>query len=205
VPGGNNNYASAYCSFAAGTRAKALRDGTFVWADSSSFDFEPYNMSLGGWANSFNVRATGGIYFVTGVDGTGQQNAGPFCAAGGGSFTAYSDRNAKENFSATDGREVLARVVAMPIETWNYKAQDASIRHMGAMAQDFKAAFGLGETDKGITTIDADGVALAAIQGLNQKLEEQAATIQSKDQRITELEQRLERLEKLMSNPANAR
>ena len=58
-----------------------------------------------------------------------------------------------------------------PIATWNLKGQGASIRHMGPMAQDFRAAFGLGETELGISTIDADGVALAAIQGLNAKLE----------------------------------
>jgi len=40
------------------------------------------------------------------------------------------------------------------------------------MARDFHAAFGLGESEKRINTVDADGVALAAIQGLNQKLEE---------------------------------
>ena len=46
---------------------------------------------------------------------------------------------------------------------------------MGPMAQDFRAAFGLGETEKGISTIDADGVALAAIQGLNAKVDERVA------------------------------
>lgn len=44
--------------------------------------------------------------------------------------------------------------------------------HIGPMAQDFNAAFQLGESDRAITTVDADGVALAAIQGLNQKLEQ---------------------------------
>jgi len=40
--------------------------------------------------------------------------------------------------------------------------------------------------------VDADGVALAAIQGLNQKLAQ-------KETEITELKQRLEKLERLMS------
>jgi len=62
-------------------------------------------------------------------------------------------------------------VAALPLTSWNYKSQDPAIRHLGPTAQDFKAAFGLGESDTGITTIDADGVVLAAIQGLNQKLE----------------------------------
>jgi cell division protein FtsB len=40
------------------------------------------------------------------------------------------------------------------------------------MAQDFHAAFGLnGADDKHIATVDEDGVALAAIQGLNEKVE----------------------------------
>jgi cell division protein FtsB len=60
-------------------------------------------------------------------------------------------------------------VAALPIKTWNYKSQDASVRHIGPMAQDFYAAFGLGSGDKTISTIDLDGVALAAIQGLHQE------------------------------------
>jgi hypothetical protein len=63
---------------------------------------------------------------------------------------------------------------------------------MGPVAQDFHAAFGLGSDDKGISTVDADGVALAAIQALNRKVEE-------KDARIRELEQRMERLERLLN------
>jgi phage shock protein A len=45
------------------------------------------------------------------------------------------------------------------------------------MAQDFHAAFGTGTDDKHIATVDADGVALAAIQGLNEKLEEKESVI----------------------------
>jgi len=71
------------------------------------------------------------------------------------------------------------------------------VREVGA--QDFKAAFGAGENDTTITTIDADGVALAAIQGLNQKLEER---LKEKDTRIAELEKRLEKLERLLPAPA---
>ena len=84
------------------------------------------------------------------------------------------------------------------MSTWRYNSQDATIRHIGPMAQDFKAAFGVGETDTGITTIDADGVALAAIQGLNQKAEEQAAQLRAKEAKIQALEERLTALEKLL-------
>ncbi|MFO1302792.1 MAG: hypothetical protein U1F54_03620, partial [Burkholderiales bacterium] len=62
------------------------------------------------------------------------------------------------------------------ISTWAYKTEEAAgYRHIGPTAQDFHARFGVGYDDKSITTVDADGVALAAIQGLNDKLEAKVA------------------------------
>ena len=58
------------------------------------------------------------------------------------------------------------------------------------------AAFGVGPDDKHIATVDADGVALAAIQGLNQKLEQK---LEQKEMEITELKARMEKLERLMN------
>lgn len=102
-----------------------------------------------------------------------------------------SDRNAKEAFVDIDPRTVLEKVAALPITEWRYKGQP-DIEHMGPMAQDFHEAFGLnGADDKHISTVDESGVALAAIQGLNQKLQE-------KEARISELEQRLSALEKMV-------
>jgi hypothetical protein len=89
-----------------------------------------------------------------------------------GTFVSASDRNTKENIVAVDPRAVLEQVAALPIARWNYK-HDQETPHLGPMAQDFYAAFGVGPDDKHIATVDADGVALAAIQGLNQKVEEQ--------------------------------
>jgi hypothetical protein len=77
-----------------------------------------------------------------------------------------SDRNVKANLVPVNGRTLLARLNAIPMASWNYKAQPASIRHLGPMAQDFYAAFGLGEDDKHITTVDEGGVALAGVQAL---------------------------------------
>ena len=96
---------------------------------------------------------------------------------GAGSWATVSDRSAKANFARVDGRDVLAKLSAIPMETWNYKSEGESVRHMGPTAQDFSAAFGLGPDNKTIATIDADGVALAAIQALHKMVEEQAATI----------------------------
>ena len=118
--------------------------------------------------------------------------------AGGVQLT--SDRNAKENFTSLDGKEVLAKVVELPITEWNYRGNDAVIRHLGPMAQDFHAAFGLdGNDDKHISVVDEGGVALAAIQGLNEKLKADDA---QKDAQIKSLEKRLSDLEQLVKTSA---
>ncbi|MGH6785072.1 MAG: tail fiber domain-containing protein, partial [Sphingomicrobium sp.] len=164
VPGGLENNASGDFSFAAGRRAKAFNPGCFVWADDTDVDFSCFT------TNGFGARATGGVLFVTGVSASGAPTAGVGLLAGDSSWNVLSDGAAKMNWRDVDGREVLERLATMPIGEWNYRAQSDAIRHMGPSAQDFRAAFGLGHSDLTISTVDADGVALAAIQGLNRKL-----------------------------------
>jgi hypothetical protein len=84
----------------------------------------------------------------------------------GGVWTNASDRNLKEAFASIDGAGLLAKLNAIPMQTWKYKTEKSGIRHLGPMAQDFRAAFGLGEDDRHISTVDEGGVALAAIQQL---------------------------------------
>ncbi|HKX60609.1 MAG TPA: tail fiber domain-containing protein, partial [Verrucomicrobiae bacterium] len=93
-----------------------------------------------------------------------------------GSISQGSDRNIKENFASVDPDDVLSKVTALPITRWNYK-DDPSAEHMGPVAQDFRAAFGLGSDDKSICVVDSDGVALAAIQGLNKKVEQKSSEL----------------------------
>lgn len=65
----------------------------------------------------------------------------------------------------------------MPVGKWSYKGNPA-VRHIGPTSQDFHAAFDVGDDDaRSIATVDADGVALAAIQGFNAKVESQAREI----------------------------
>jgi hypothetical protein len=123
-----------------------------------------------------------------------------------------SDRNAKENFADLDSGEVLAKVVALPVAEWNYRNDPAGTKHIGPVAQDFHTAFGLnGADDKHISVVDEGGVALAAIQGLNEKVEgrsqKEEAGIQKSEARIQKLEAeneelkaRLEKLEHLMAS-----
>jgi len=81
-----------------------------------------------------------------------------------------SDRNLKQGFEAVDANQVLDRVGELPISSWSYKSEDPSIRHIGPMAQDFKASFGLGASDRTILQVDGDGVALTAIKALRERL-----------------------------------
>ena len=117
-----------------------------------------------------------------------------------GSMTPMSDKNMKEEFETIDPRAVLATVTDMPITTWKYIADDASVRHMGPMAQDFYAAFGLGHDNRHIATTDLDGVALAAIKGLNEVVNE---AVQAKDAEINELKARLAKLEAMLQKLAD--
>ncbi len=207
VPGGYNNLAAGQYSFAAGQSARARTDGSFVWADSTPFPFDPFNtQGPQGVANSFNVRCTGGFYIVTGFDASGNPSVGQRLTPGSGSWDAYSDRNGKTNFAAVDSRDVLERVSRIPIESWNYKAQSASVRHIGPMAQDFHAAFGTGDSDKVISAVDADGVALAAIQGLNQKVKEDVGSLRAENEALKrELSELKDLVKSLVQNRTEAR
>jgi hypothetical protein len=205
VGGGGGNIAAGDYSFVVGRRAKNTNDahdGVFLFADSTNADFSSSA------ANEFAVRASGGyrLYSNSGL------TAGVTMAAGASAWSAVSDRALKENFRILDRREVLHRLSLIPITEWNYKAQDTSIRHIGPMAQDFYAAFGLGESDRHISTIDADGIALLSIQALyelslekEKKIEQLTKEIErlrtadaKKSQEITELKARLEALEKIV-------
>ena len=98
---------------------------------------------------------------------------------------AASDRNVKEGFEPVDRRAILAAVATLPIERWSYKGEAA--RHLGPMAQDFAAAFGLGTDDRHIFTLDAAGIALAAIQGLHDLALAQQAQLDALEREVVML------------------
>ena len=99
-----------------------------------------------------------------------------------GSVYHSSDRNLKEGFTPIDAEDVLSKVLDIPITTWRFKSEDDEVKHIGPVAQDFMASFGYGSSDKHITATDADGVALAAIQGLNLKLTQELADVRAEKQ-----------------------
>jgi hypothetical protein len=183
IAGGLSNTASAN-SFVAGTQANAQAKGDFVWSDTSA----PTSTVN---PNQFVARASGGVIFYSSAGG-----AGVYLAPNATAWTTLSDRSAKKNIMPVDYHAVLDKLAKVPIQQWNYKWQkDTDVPNLGPMAQDFIAAFYPGRDDKGITTLEFDGVELAAIQGLNQKLAEQdkklEAAIKEKDARIAQLEKEM--------------
>jgi hypothetical protein len=169
-----------------------------------STDNGGFTGGLGFYVNgtgSGNKFATNEVMrIVNGRVGIGTNNPSTLLQVGSATCTGTtwvnaSDCNAKEHFKVVDARDVLERVVALPVSRWNYKTDGAN-EHLGPMAQDFHAAFGLnGADDKHIATVDEEGVALAAIQGLNQKLTEE---LKRRDAENAELKARLEKLEAII-------
>ena len=179
IGAGYNNSASGNCSVALGAQASdAGYNNNFVWSDGST-------LFTSTAVNTFSVLATNGARFVTSSNGS----TAAYLPGGSGSWISVSNKNLKENYQEVDTVQVLEKVASMPLETWNYKAQDASIRHMGPYAQDFYAAFSLGEDPLGINTIDIDGVNFAAIQGLYTVHKKDIARLSSE---IAELREQLQ-------------
>ncbi len=116
-------------------------------------------------------------------------------------FEPSSDRNLKENFTPVSPIEVLNALVQLPITRWNFIGETTK-PHIGPMAQDFHSTFGLGADDKHIATVDSDGVALAAIQGLNQKMEQENAALrlqlETRQVEMDDLKARLRALEEII-------
>ncbi|MEI6078672.1 MAG: tail fiber domain-containing protein, partial [Verrucomicrobiota bacterium] len=204
VPGGVENSVQGFGGFAAGCRAQSLHDGTFVWADwsgnapASQYPTGAVFQSTG--PNQFLIRARGGVGINTNnPNGATLSVNGTIVASGtvtANGVLLTSDRNAKENFTPVDPQSMLAKVATLPITEWNYKNNDDGIHHVGPMAQDFQAAFQLSADDKHISVVDEGGVALAAIQGLNQKVEARSQELESEN---AALKARLEKLEKLIT------
>jgi hypothetical protein len=179
IPGGWQNSAGRFC-FAAGRAAKANHDGAFVWSDTSGTDL------ASSANNQFTVRASGGVRFLSNPGAT----AGVTLAPGATSWSAISDRDAKKNAQPVDAKEVLAKLAAVPVQRWNYHWEDdEATPHLGPMAQDFKAAFFPGRDDKTISTLEFDGVALAAIQGLHEMVKDKDGEIRELKQAVAELKE----------------
>jgi trimeric autotransporter adhesin len=211
VASGSNSTAMGNSTRASGANATAMgrfastsgQFGAFVYGDGSVEDSVKATR-----ANQFVVRAQ---HVWLGTNNSVSNPAGHFLTTStgahlttGGAWTNSSDASRKEAFEAVDADEVLERLVRLPIRSWRYR-DEAGARHLGPTAQDFHAAFGLGAGETAIATVDADGVAMLAVQALERRtreLREEARRAEALERRVAELEagneelrRRLERLE----------
>jgi ubiquinone biosynthesis protein UbiJ len=226
---GENNTASGVSSVALGTSAHTnAKQGSFVFSDRSltSDSLRASHAHQASWRVSggfriFTSTTTGsaatGLHLLPNSSTYTQSWQGCASHAGGtvflststcatltsgGAWTNSSDVNRKHLFERVDGEDVLARLRTLQIRSWSYRAEDATVRHLGPTAQDFRTAFGLGASETSITTVDADGVALAGVKALDARTTVQRGEIDAlRDQiaalmaRNAELAARLERLE----------
>ena len=121
-------------------------------------------------SNSFRARFASGYRFYTSSDLT----TNCLLAGGDNAWSTTSDRRTKENLAETEGEDFLKKIAGMQLTSWNYKSQNAKVRHYGPMAQDFFAAFGKDKygtigTDTTINSADFDGINLIAIQALEKR------------------------------------
>ncbi len=182
---------------AASNAGVLLSAGEATGSNNSAFYIDHFNGVAATQSRRLALNADGSVIIRSNTTGA---NTGVSMAINGGQWLSLSDRRLKTAIVPVDSGSILERVVAMPISTWSYIAQGTDIRHLGPMAQDFAAAFGLGESDTQIGNIDSEGVALAAIQGLDAKLERENAALRadnrSLQQSVAALTQRLEALER---------
>ena len=140
-------------------------------------------------------------FFSTNITGSGANQAVSRWTPGTGSWSFTSDRTAKDRFEAVDAGTVLDKVALLPITEWSYRGFGQ--RHIGAMAQDFHALFPLNDNDKVLNDADLHGVELAAIKGLNQKLDETRTESKVKDAEIQNLQKELDELQATVKQLVN--
>jgi hypothetical protein len=219
VLGGFSNSASGVNAIAGGVLASADQDGCVLfvyWAEGLGANclgtphqfrmLGSHGLSIDYDTRLANPNGTGSRWAVIGDTVPGATIAtwtGAFLSDGG-TWTNASDRALKTGFVAADPDQVLAKIDAMPIMEWRYKNQPDEL-HLGPVAQDFYAAFGLGGDDKHIATVDEGGVALAAIQGLSRLLRDKDARINAQQQEIAALTDRLGRIEAMVERLLSAR
>jgi len=194
--GGRENTAAGDLSFAAGHRAstETAHDGSFVWGDST--DTEVSSAA----DNQVVFQASGGVY-IGDDDGPDEgfaeeklldSSTGAYLSAGG-TWTDSSSRAVKTDIHPVDEQAVLEDVESLPVSEWRYE-DEPDVGHMGPMAEDFHETFGLGPDEEHIASLDTAGVALAAIKGLSERLDERTEQAKENRERIEDLEAENEQL-----------
>lgn len=154
------------------------------------------NGLVGETDEGYGVKATsntGSAVYAKSTSGLAGEFHGAVTVSGAvraASFQIVSDRDQKQDFVPVDGAALLDRIADLPMSRWAYKATP-EVRHLGPMAQDFRAAFGLGTDERHIEVVDAAGVSLAAVQALVLQLRERDSLLAQQQSRLAALEAQL--------------
>ena len=173
----------------------------------------PKGMSFrtGGNVTKMRIDSSGDIYVNRTSLGNGvfqignaTNNGNGAYLSAGGVWTSSSSRTFKDGFASIDAGQILAKVIDLPVQTWFYKNDHQEGRHLGPVAEDFSALFALGNDEEHIGTVDENGVALAAIQGLNAKVEKENGDLREQNAALqTTLDELRARLNKLEASRGN--
>ncbi|NIP23833.1 MAG: hypothetical protein GWN67_03565, partial [Phycisphaerae bacterium] len=183
IAGGRDNTASGHYSFAAGRRAKAIHNGTFVWADSTDADFQ----STG--TNQFLILANGGV-------GIGTSNPAGYTLAvsgsaakpGGGSWSLYSDRRLKKNIEPLSG--ALDRMLQLEGVSFEYSDPEhfsyVEGEQMGMIAQEVENVFPdwVSENDgyKAVTFRGFEALTVESLRELRQEKDAEIARLKEENE-----------------------
>jgi hypothetical protein len=146
--------------------------------------------AAGGGSGVFDIYRVGGAALVR-VNSAGNMTLL-------GTLTQNSNVHDKTGIEAVDAQAVLGKVQALPIRRWRYKADEGSA-HVGPMAQDFHAAFGLGTDATKIAPGDMAGVALAAIQALQKQMAAQEQQLARQQRQLAEQRERVVALDRQLA------
>jgi uncharacterized coiled-coil protein SlyX len=166
---------------------------TRLQLDNTVGDFWVLNAANNGFR--FNANGNPNVAFLLGITGN---------VTIAGILTEMSSRTVKTAVEPVDGKQVLATVAELPLAEWSYRDDKRAARHVGPMAEDFRASLGLGRDAQHLAALDTTGVALAAIQGLNQLLEEKDAQLTELEQQHALLMERLSALEEKLTASKNS-
>jgi hypothetical protein len=213
IPGGSRNFVGAKGGFAAGERAKVFHDNSFVWnsfplsdaASTAIGEFRVNSMNLDTSFASSLMRAGGLGYTFLSLSSAlvrvrvgSSSSVNTVCdltpGSGGWNCANSSDRNLKHGITRLSSSVSLQKALSLPITQWSYNG--SSSKHIGPMAQDFQRIFKLSDNNTMISASDMGGIAISAIQGLNQKLVEQ---VKQKDTEIARLKARADSFEREMA------
>lgn len=155
---------------------------------------QSYSFAMGATGHFLiSHQQTAGVQFRLRQDGSAEFQGN--VTANGVLLT--SSRETKTDFSPIDEHTVLEKVGALDVSQWRYKAEPGSERHIGPMAEDFQALFGLGD-GRHISAGDAQGILFAAAKALKaetSRLEAENEALKARVAELSEMEHRLKALE----------